>query len=205
MRLRLRLRPPSLRILVRRLFAFVSSAESEASPSNAHATSTAQSSGQTERAGAVFDRYGNSILRYAYSYLHNKPDAEDVLQETLIRYLTKAPAFADNAHERAWLLTVAGNLSKSHLRRNRTHRTDQLSEELVAEQRDDLSFVWDAVKELPTDQRAVIHLFYEEGYPTAQIAQITKRRESTVRSDLTRARAKLKAILGESYDFDEQL
>ena len=62
--------------------------------------------------------------------------------------------------------------------------------------------VYEAVKQLPDANREVIHLFYYEGYPTAQIAKILNRRESTVRSDLRRGREWLKKILKEEYDFE---
>ena len=48
--------------------------------------------------------------------------------------------------------------------------------------------------------RAVIHLFYYEGYSVKEIAQLTGQRESTVRSLLTRARQKLKSVLQEDDD-----
>ena len=38
--------------------------------------------------------YGNSVLRLAYSYLHNMPDAEEVLQDTLIQFLKTEPVLA---------------------------------------------------------------------------------------------------------------
>ena len=43
------------------------------------------------QAARVLDEYGNSILRLAYSYLHNMSDAEDILQETLIQFLKTGP------------------------------------------------------------------------------------------------------------------
>ena len=76
----------------------------------------------------------------AYSYLHNMSDAEEILQETLIRYLTVQPELQGPEHEKAWLLRVAANLSKNRL--------------------EDLSFLWEAVKQLPDANREVIHLFY---------------------------------------------
>ena len=78
-----------------------------------------------------------------------------------------------------------------------------LNEELAAENRDDLSFVWQAVKDLPEKYREAIHLFYYEGYSTKQIATILQRSEATVRSDLHRGRSMLRDILKEAYDFDE--
>lgn len=42
----------------------------------------------------IMDTYGNAVLRLAYTYVHNMSDAEDILQETLIRYLEHRPVFA---------------------------------------------------------------------------------------------------------------
>ena len=142
-------------------------------------------------------------MRYAYSYLHNMEDAEEVLQDTLVQFLKTAPAFESEAHEKAWLLRVAGNLSKNRLAYNAVRAADELNDELVAENRDDLSFVWQAVRDLPEKYRAPVHLFYHEGYSTKQIAEILQRGEATVRSDLHRGRALLREILKEAYDFDE--
>ena len=152
------------------------------------------------RAEKLLDAYGDLLLRYAYSYLHNMADAEEVLQDTLVQFLKTAPVFLNKAHEKAWLLRVAANLSKNRLAYNRVRRADdvdELSETLVGQQREDLSFVWDAVKQLPVKYRDAVHLFYYEGYSTAQIASIVGRPEVTVRSDLRRARIKLKDMLGE--------
>ena len=155
---------------------------------------------QAER---LLNDYGNSVLRLAYSYLHNMSDAEEVLQDTLVQFLKTAPALDGPEHEKAWLLRVAANLSKNRLDYNKVRLTDELNEELVAEEREDLSFVWEAVKALPTNQREAIHLFYHEGCTTAEIGKILGRRESTVRSDLRRGRAMLKEVLKEAYDFGE--
>ena len=157
------------------------------------------------QATRMLDTYGNSILRLAYSYLHNQSDAEEVLQDTLLQVLRTAPTLESPQHEKAWLLRVAANLSKNRLKYNRLRDTDQLSEQLAAEQREDLSFVWEAVKALPVPTRAAIHLFYQEGCSTAQIASILGRKESTVRSDLRRGRLQLKQILKEAYDFGPEL
>ena len=155
-----------------------------------------------EQAERLLDDYGNSILRLAYSYLHNMADAEDILQETLIRLLQTAPAFQSPAHEKAWLLRVAGNLSKNRLAYNRVRAADELDERLAAQQREDLSFVWEAVRSLPVRYREVIHLFYQEGLSTDEIAAVLGEKGSTVRSRLHRGREKLKEILKEAYDFE---
>ena len=154
---------------------------------------------QAER---MLTEYGNSILRLAYTYLHNYSDAEEVVQDTLIQFLRTTPQLTGTEHEKAWLLHVAANLSKNRIAYNKVRAADELSETLAAEEREDLSFVWDAVKQLPQVYRETVHLYYEEGYATAEIAHILGRKESTVRSDLRRARAQLKDMLKEVYDFE---
>ena len=180
-------------------------APAQAVPEPAEATRTVDRAEINRQAEHILDEHGSSILRLAYSYLHNMSDAEEVLQDTLLRFLKTAPTFENSTHEKAWLLRVAGNLSKNRIDYNKVRATDELSDTLKAEKREDLSFVWDAVRSLPVPFREVIHLFYYEGYSTAEISRMLDRKESTVRSDLRRGRLKLKEILKEACDFEESV
>lgn len=182
-----------------KLFRIIATMIASDIKNNVHALDRAVINQQAEK---LLNSYGNNILRLAYSYLHNLSDAEEILQETLLQYLRKTPNFESSEHEKAWLLCVASNLSKNRLDYNKVRYTDELNETLIADEKKDLSFVWEAVKELPDKYREVIHLYYYEGYPTAQIAKILKRKESTIRSDLRRGRERLKIILKEEYDFE---
>lgn len=160
---------------------------------------TQSDEGTAER---LMNTYGPSIYRLAYSYVHNEADAEEVLEDTILRHLEKAPDFESKAHEKAWLMRVAGNLSKDRIRYNKYRETDELQDTLVSDNREDLSFVWEAVKDLPVKYREVIHLYYYEGYSTEEIAEILHRRSATVRTELRRARIQLKSVLKEAYDFE---
>ena len=153
----------------------------------------------------MMDKHGSRLLRLAYSYLHNMQDSEEILQDVLLKLMDKAPVFESDEHEKAWLLRVTANLSKNRIEYNKLRDTDELKDELIAEERQDLSFVWEAVKELPENYREVIHLFYEEGYQTDEIADILGESGANIRTRLKRARAKLKEILKEEYDFCEQV
>jgi len=164
---------------------------------------------QIEReAEEILDLHGNSILRLALSYLHNKEDAEDILQETMIKFVTVRPNFESEAHRKAWLMRVSSNLAKNRIDYNKVRDTMELNEEIAGEVQEDLNkgdeykAIWDAVRSLPVHQREAIHLFYQEGYQTSEIAQLTGRREATVRSDLKRARDRLRELLKEVDDFE---
>ncbi|MCR5141379.1 MAG: sigma-70 family RNA polymerase sigma factor [Ruminococcus sp.] len=160
---------------------------------------------QEQHLREVMDRHGSRILRLAYSYVHNMQDAEEILQDTLIKLISSAPEFESSEHEKAWLLRVAANLAKNRIEYNKLRDTDELKDDLVAEEREDLSFVWEAVKSLPENYREVIHLFYEEGYQTDEIAELLGESGTNIRTRLKRARAKLKEILKEEYDFGGQV
>ena len=64
-------------------------------------------------------------------------------------------------------------------------------------------FVLEAVMSLAENYRIIVYLYYYEGYKTAEIAKILKKREASVRSALHRAREQLKTILKEDYDFEQ--
>ena len=136
----------------------------------------------------ILDVYGDAVLRLAYTYVHNMSDAEDILQETLIRYLENRPVLENEKHEKAWLFRVAANLSKNKIAYNKIRQADQLEDQLIAQEREDLTFVWDAVKRLPESYREAIHLYYYEGYNSREIAQILKKPESTIRTYLQKAK-----------------
>ena len=72
---------------------------------------------KTEKIEYLLQQYGNSLFRFCLFTLKNESDAEDVIQETFIKYLQKAPAFADAEHEKAWLFKVASNLCLDLLRK----------------------------------------------------------------------------------------
>lgn len=148
-------------------------------------------------AADLLDRWGDSVLRLAFSYVHNLHDAEDILQETLIRYIEKQPVFPSEKQEKAWLLQVAANLSKDVLRRRKIRSAEEITDDLPAPDRSaaDLDYVWEAVGQLPLASREVIHLYYNEGYSTQEIADILGMKASTVRSHLKRGRDRLREIL----------
>ena len=135
-----------------------------------------------------------ALYRAALALLGDAQEAEDAVQDTFLKYLENAPALENFDHQRAWLLRVTINGCKSRLRAPWRKRRVPMPEYLPAAPPEDRE-IWDAVFALPPRDRAVIHLFYYEGYQTAEIAAMTREAEGTVRSRLSRARKKLKKLL----------
>ena len=76
---------------------------------------------QADSIESLVQIYGNMLFRLCLITLGNASDAEDVVQETFIKYLQKAPKFENSEHEKAWLITVATNKCKDILRFNSRH------------------------------------------------------------------------------------
>ena len=70
-----------------------------------------------EYIGELVDKYGNMLLRIAFSYLKSKADAEDAVQDVFLQVVEKEPAFNDENHEKAWLIRTVINICKNNLGR----------------------------------------------------------------------------------------
>ena len=142
------------------------------------------------------ERYGTMVYRLAYAQTRSRCDADDIFQEVFLRYHRSAPAFETEEHRKAWLLRVTANRTKSLLASPWRRRAAPL-EDVYAYTDPEESAVDAAMASLPPKYRAVIHLYYFEGYTSDEIAGLLECKPSTVRSRLSRARERLGAILKE--------
>lgn len=153
----------------------------------------------------AFQKYGDRIFAAAFSICQNRTDADDVVQDTLLRYYSLGKDYESEQHLRAWLLRVAINRAKditaSFWRRNRVAWEDSMGE-LAFEAPED-SLLFEAVMRLPEKYRTVIYLFYYEDYAVEEIADILRRPAGTVKSQLRRGKMILKDTLREGWKDDE--
>ena len=148
----------------------------------------------------IYDRYSGAVYRTAFTMCKNTADAEDITQETFIQRFRTDISFEDDRSEKSWLIRVAVNKCKDMFRSVRYkyfYYTVSLDEVNLIYETKDESEVYHAVMELPPKYRIVIHLYYYEGYSTAEIGKIIGRSETAVQTQLYRARKKLKDKLGE--------
>ncbi len=140
---------------------------------------------------ALVTQNGNRLYRAALAILGDPQEAQDAVQDAFVRFLERAPEHLED--QAAWLMRVLVNGCKSRLRLA-WRRVVPLPETLAApgpEEREELEELW----ALPPEDRAVIHLHYYEGWSTGEIAQMLGKRPGTVRSQLSRAREKLRKLL----------
>lgn len=144
------------------------------------------------RAEEAVRSYGPMLFKLCFVMLRNRQDAEDAVQDTMLQYLRKAPTFESAGHEKAWLLTVAGNRCRDMLRFKLRHPVVQLDElRACAEQPEDTGIL-SALMSLPDKYRLVMTLHYAEGYTSEEIAPLIKRTPSAVRTRLKKGRELLK-------------
>ncbi len=143
----------------------------------------------------LYHRHVDTVWRVCYSFMKNRADTEDMVQEAFLRAYYVDKSFRSEEHEKAWLIVTASNLCKDALKR--AWRRDEPLEdhlELAAPGRD--AQVLEAVLALPERYKTAVYLYYYEGYSLKEIASILACPQATVRTRLARARKQLKQMLG---------
>ena len=148
----------------------------------------------------LYDKYNGSVYRLALSYCKNTADAEDIVQEVFMKLFSADMDFPDERSEKAWIMTVTANKCRDMLRSltyKYFHHSVALEDANLIYETPEESAVYNAVMELPPKYRIVIHLYYYEGYSTAETAKIIGISETAVQTRLYRGRNLLKKSLGE--------
>lgn len=147
-------------------------------------------------------RHSRRLYLIALSFTGNHADAEDVLQNTLLKLWRHKKTFADDGHLSKWLTAVCVNESKSVLRAVWRKKQVPLedAEALYAFDTPRDRAVFDAVMALPPKERAAVHLFYYEDLPVKEIARTLGVSEAAVKTRLSRARKIMKESLGDESE-----
>ena len=153
--------------------------------------------------------YGDTVYRLALCRLQCVEDAEDVYQDVFLRLLEQRTVGWDGEHVKAWLIRVTINCAKKHYEQYWTRKVEYMEEpERIADEKEILELAGEhpvraAVQKLPPKYRLVVHLYYYEELSVAQIAKLTEQKESTVKSQMYRAREMLRSLLGEEWETGE--
>lgn len=141
----------------------------------------------------LYDAYAQDVFRLALSYLYNSQDAEDVCHSVFLTLVEKDITLYPGS-EKAWLLKCAANACKDHLKSFWKQNREELTENMVfADNRD--RELWAVVGTLPPKYRAVVHLYYYEGYAQDEIANILGISRTAVQTRMQRARTMLEKEL----------
>lgn len=151
----------------------------------------------------IYMRHYKTVYRVCFSYMKTTHDTENTVQDTFFRLIKCCPVFDTEEHEKAWLIVTAANICKNALRhwwRKRENINDFY--DLPGSETVETDDIFQAIMELPDKYKAIVFLYYYEGYSSVEIANMLKKPQSTVRNYLREARCSLKERLND--DFDEK-
>lgn len=146
-------------------------------------------------------RNNKRIYLIAFSYLKNRHDAEDVLQDVFLKLWKSKKEFENDEHIDKWLTINCISRCKDYFRLpffNNTESYEDIKNVYSFESNDKIDVV-NSIMSLPTKERLVIHLFYYEGMSINEIAEVIKTNPSTVKTRLRRAKIHLKEELGDDW------
>ena len=173
---------------------------------------------------AAFDiltkKYRERLYCVVYNIVSNREDAMDIVQDAFIKSFSSIHSFKGKSAFYTWLYRIAVNMAVTFIKRNRLKRFfsfDNINEELAnSEIVEKIAVVKEgqqsallnelkeklneALANLSIEHRTVVILHEMEGLSHAEIAEITKTREATVRSRLHYAQQQLQGLLKEYLD-----
>ena len=158
-----------------------------------------------ERFQRAAERYKDTVYRIALNYYGSSYDADDTVQDVMLKLFQRKEPFESEEHARYWLIRVTINQCKNGLRLARLRRHEDLDDidASVQFQQPEHSEVYREVMALPERYRTVLYLFYYEELSVNKIALLLGIKPTAVTTRLSRARQKLKTKLTEVWQDEE--
>ncbi|GFZ30802.1 DNA-directed RNA polymerase sigma-70 factor [Clostridium zeae] len=145
----------------------------------------------------IIQKHADMVYKLALSRTKSTADSEDIFQEVFYRYFSSKIKFQSEDHIKAWLLRVTINCSNKLFTTAWFRRTVPLVDDIEFTEEENEVYI--SVLELPLKYRTVIHLHYYEDMSISDMSKILKIKESTIKSQLHRAKALLKIKLKGEY------
>ncbi len=151
-----------------------------------------------EESVKLYNTYARKLFNISFRILHDSGVAEEIMQDTILKYISTGPKILSEVQAAAWLSKTCIRKSIDVLRKKK--REKLFLEEYEVEMEDavdakpgDLSIgnIRKAISELPEASRLVLTLILLEGLDYEEVANYTGVREGTIRVQYSRARAKL--------------
>jgi len=161
----------------------------------------------------LIKRYADNIYAFIFHYLGNSSDAEDAVQDVFVKVWKNLRKFDSSKKFKTWLFTIAKNTAVDFLRKKKmavfADFVDEDGNNFIAENITDQSLSADlifdrnltaadlklALRKLDREDRAIISLYFNDGFNFREIAEILNKPLNTVKSRLRRSLLRLRAIL----------
>lgn len=159
--------------------------------------------------------YKDGLILYLDSFTHDLTAAEELMEDTFVKLVTKRPVFYRGASFKTWLYAIAGNTARDWLRRKNRHREipmEELPEELTAREGPELQHLRQeertalrrALRKLRGEYAQVLYLTYFEGFTNGEAAAVMRKNRRQIENLVYRAKQALRAQLEkEGFCYEE--
>lgn len=161
------------------------------------------SSHTDEKLAEVYQRNVDMVYRLSYMYLKNPFDTDDAVQSIFLKFIESNQEFKEVEHEKAWFIVTTRNYCKNILKSWwKSHRIDfeSLPEAAYWDNHKQQNEIVEKLLLLPEKYKITLYLYYFEEYSVKEISKLLNRKESTIQSQLSRGRERLKIELGGIYN-----
>jgi RNA polymerase sigma-70 factor (ECF subfamily) len=172
----------------------------------------------------LVDRFGNQVFNVAVSLLNNREDAEDITQEVFSTIFHSIRLFRGDSSLSTWIYRLSVSKSLEHLRALQRKKRSGIMVRIFGgeknsdieeknpfyhpgirlENRERSAILFQAIRQLPENQKTAFVLHKVEGLSQAQIAGIMEITVAAVESLMVRARQRLKVLLSDYYEKNER-
>ena len=152
---------------------------------------------------ALYEKYSSKMLVVCYRYAHNREDAEDMLQEGLIKVFSQIHTFENRGALEGWIRRIIVHTCINILKKNKrfNESVDLIHASSLQVREESIPSIIQAkevvecIRMLPIGYRTVLNLYAIEGFSHKEIAGMLDIEESTSRSQYTRAKSMLEDVL----------
>ena len=163
----------------------------------------------------IVREYKDGLILYLNGFVNNIFTAEELMEETFFKLITKKPGFTAKHSFKTWLYTVGRNVAIDYIRRN-SKMTDASIEDMESYAGDEYDLeksyiaeerkmaVHRAMKRLHPEYRQALWLIYFENFSNAEAATVMKKNSRQIKNLLYRAKSALKSELDkEGFIYEE--
>ena len=157
-----------------------------------------------EESITFYKAHAQRLYNVSLRILGDSAQAEEIMQDTILKFITSDVRTADEKQTSAWLSKVCIRKSIDALRKRKREKLfleeyaaegGQTPDESLPESGISVAAVRKAIDSLPASSKLILDLVLIEGLDYGEIAQVTGEREGTLRTQFSRAKARLAEIL----------
>jgi RNA polymerase sigma factor (sigma-70 family) len=157
-----------------------------------------------EESITFYKAHAQRLYNISFRILRDSAQAEEIMQDTILKFLTSDVRTADEKQTDVWLTKVCIRKSIDALRKRKREKlfldeyasdAAPVADESLPESGISLEAVRKAIETLPDSSKLILNLVLVEGLDYEEIASLTGEREGTLRTQFSRAKARLAKIL----------